>query len=45
MSPKSQGRILLTLTFVSKWPVTSIPKNQLIPFISATELIKGKVKK
>ena len=45
VSPKSQGRILLTLTFVSKWPVTSIPKNQLIPFISATELIKGKVKK
>ena len=42
MSNNSLGRILLTFTFVSRWPhIKGRPPNQFLPFISGTELLSG----
>ena len=41
ISSNSPGRILFTLTFVSKWPTAEPPRDSLLPFISASELLSG----
>ena len=45
ISKDSLGRILLTFTFVSRWPHSKgRPPNQFLPFISGTELLSGNYK-
>ena len=41
ISNNSLGRILLTFTFVSRWPKADPPEDKLLPFISASELLSG----
>jgi hypothetical protein len=41
VSPSSSGRILFTLTFVSKWPTSDKPPGQIVPFISGKDLMSA----